>query len=117
MYSMGWFKPLAFSASLYAGEALSNSVLSQDKLDILLPMPLGRCFRMAGGWLDWELMYSGGLSGFPLGQNFSVVRLSVMSRKFTILRFACTVILRPTSSKIWWNFFLGLSVSVLKFLP
>ena len=59
VYSMGWLKPLASNASLYAGAALS-----QDKLDILLPMPLRRCFRIAGGWLDWELMYSGGLSGF-----------------------------------------------------
>ena len=42
MYSMGWLKPLAFSASLYVGVALSNSVLSQDEMDILLPMPLGR---------------------------------------------------------------------------
>ena len=64
MYSMGWLKPLVFSAFLYAGAALSNSVLSRDKLDILLPMSLGRCFRTAGGWLDWALMYSGGLSGF-----------------------------------------------------
>ena len=28
VYSMGWLKPLAFSASLYAGATLSNSVLS-----------------------------------------------------------------------------------------
>ena len=36
-------------------------------------------------------MYSGALSGFLYGQNFSVVRFSDMSRKFAILRSACTV--------------------------
>ena len=64
MYSMGWLKPLAFSASLYVGVALSNSVLSQDKMPGYSFADATWEVRMAGGWLDWELIYSGGLSGF-----------------------------------------------------
>lgn len=55
-------------------------------------------------------MYNGGLSGFLYGQYFSIFKLRVLSRKFyTTLRFACMVILRLTSLKTWWNFFLMLS--------
>ena len=73
-------KPLDCSALGYSGAAVLNSASSQDRLAILLLMAVGRCLMIDGGLLDWAWIYSGGLFGLQYGLNFSVIKLSVMSR-------------------------------------
>ena len=75
-------------------------------------MDEGSCFTIAGGWFERRLMYKGSSLGFLYGLYVPSVKSSVMSKKFTRLRFAVAVIFSPKLLKVSISCFLALSASL-----
>ena len=69
--------------------------LSDISVERRLFMPAGIFFVIAGGWLLSRWTYCSVVFGFIYGWNVFWVRLSVISRKFTVCLFASIVILSP----------------------
>ena len=88
-------------------------ILHESLLMIRLLMDEGSCFTIAGGWFKRRLMYKGSSLGFLYGLYAPSVKSSVMSRKFTRLRFAVAVIFSPNLLKVnSISCFLALSASL-----
>ena len=102
-------KLLCLKASLYSWDEASNVCLLHESLLIRLLMDEGSCFTIAGGWFERRLMYKGSSLDFLYGLYVPSVKSSVMSKKFTRLRFAVAVILSPNLLKVSISCFLALS--------
>ena len=97
---------------MYSWHESSNVCLLHESLLIRLLMDLGSCFTIAGGWFERRLMYKGSSLGFLYGLYVPSVKSSVMSKKFTRLRFAVAVIFSPNLLKVSISCFLALSASL-----
>ena len=89
--------PLFLSAVSYLILVLSNSISSQDKLEMCLLVIDGNCLMIDGGWLDFECIYRGVLFGFLKGKYFPVSKLKETSKKSVSMRFVSIVIDSPSS--------------------
>ena len=77
-----------------------------------LLMNEGSWFTTAGGWLYRRLMYRGSSFGFLYGLYVLSVKSSVMSKRYTRLRFAVAVIFSPNLLKVSISCFLALSANM-----
>ena len=107
LYLSSWLNLLVLSTSWYRGIAFRNVVWSADIPASLLLMPSGT----ASGWLLLVLIYCGLFSGFRYGSCFSVFRLNITSRKFTIFLFASIAIFRLFFPNVLQVFFFIFSIA------
>ena len=80
--------------------------------DKRLLIPAGRFLMMLGRWLLNLFMYIGLSFGFLYGEQTPLVKLRVMSKKFTVLRLVRMVMRRPKGLKTLMKSFLVLSASL-----
>ena len=102
-------KPLAKSALLYMGVALSNLSLLEDRFDILLIMLFIRFLKTMGGWKEPAFMYECLSFGFLKGLCVLVMRFRITSRKYTVVRLDATGILRSNVLNVCMMSFRNLS--------
>ena len=92
-------RSLKESASLYIGAACLNTSSFAEIVQIRIPIAAGNCFNMEGGWFDCLWMYNGESLGFQEGAYLPIVKVRVISRKFTIFRFTSIFTLSPSFLK------------------
>ena len=101
--------PLFLSASVYILLFLSNISLLDELRDILVSMECGIFLIIEGGWLDLVLMYLGVWFSLMYGLKVPLFRLSVTSRKLTILMPESISTLKPNSLSSFVMYFRALS--------
>ena len=108
-------QPLFCKDFLYLCAALWNSLSSREIWEVLFLIIRGRCFLIAGGWLDRILIYRGLLLGFLKGENFLVFKLRTTSRKSVCTRLVSAMTFRLCGWKIFSTYWLNwLTSAVIK---
>ena len=95
---------LFFNASEFIGVAFWKISFADDRSDSVLLIYLGNSLKTVFGQFELLLMYTGWLSGFLYSSYVLLHKYKVMSKKFSLCKFALIVILSPKSLKTFMTF-------------